>query len=415
MQPKFQLTQNGQAVYQEDINLISENAALADDRVLAELISLSPFPNTGMTKAIVPFRMSGKALEMIVYPAPGGVMVVRGLAVVKTTTIKNELGDDLLSDVRSAVFGTDPAAGNLAEFVPIQLPTIPSRWDLLYVEVNIDVPSHLALRKVKDAGSSTVTTRELTTRFCTKATLRMLTGVGGGLPSLPPDEQDVRYNIPLAYIRIPAGSHEWHKIIKQHIWEIAPIASITSGLGVSALRAADGNWRPDGAVNVNTPWNRGASEGPPAYIPSTMVGEESLIIPVDINPNAPSHVSGDIVDASRDWRYRIFDAMVAGVQGNQPFAWEAASTHPFPSLSSNTVRVMSATFPNTVFPARADVVFVDQTNFSGVIGPEPTTIGLYVNMSNGSLVITKIGSSATTCKLIFWIRASAQFNNASNT
>src|SRR5262245_59795698 len=49
----------GQAVSTGDLVTMAENAGLADDHVLAELLRLPPFDGTTVAKAIIPFGIEG--------------------------------------------------------------------------------------------------------------------------------------------------------------------------------------------------------------------------------------------------------------------------------------------------------------------------------------------------------------------
>src|SRR6187399_3347211 len=62
-QERFESPDNGIGIQIDDIDLISKNAALAEDKVLAELIKLYPFSGTAV-KAILPYGQ----------PVAGGVL-----------------------------------------------------------------------------------------------------------------------------------------------------------------------------------------------------------------------------------------------------------------------------------------------------------------------------------------------------
>ena len=52
---------DGQEVEEDDLNGISENAALADDRVLAELVRVRPYNGTSPSRGIMPYGYLGAA------------------------------------------------------------------------------------------------------------------------------------------------------------------------------------------------------------------------------------------------------------------------------------------------------------------------------------------------------------------
>ena len=298
MDPKFQITENGQAVYKEDINQISENAALSGDRVLAELLRppVRPTHVWSVSKAIIPGRVSGTTDNLsstMIEPVPGGVRVLPGRAVVGASDDWQFGRPNETHGVCTAAFGDEP--GGLV--VPIQPNTgslIYTRIDLVYVEMRIDVPSVTVSRKVKDPSSGVVQTKDVIKQVKTTATVKVANGYFGSMPHLPPDEWKV-YMIPLAYLKVEGGYGAMSTLAKHLIWECSPQPAITGAVSASTLRSADGNWRIDGAVQQNNQFGQQAGRST-SYIPSTMVGEESLIIPVSINAyvswDSISHLSG---------------------------------------------------------------------------------------------------------------------------
>jgi hypothetical protein len=72
---------------------------------------------------------------------------------------------------------------------------------------------------------------------------------------------------------------------------------------------------------------------PAAYLPPSMTGEETIFVPLRLAEAYPpvSHKSGDVVDASRDWRHRLFFWEVYCGHAGAVFAWDQTKAGHVPS------------------------------------------------------------------------------------
>lgn len=114
MESKFQLLNNGQEVQTSDINSMSDSAALADDRVLAELLRMPPYDGSTVTKGVIPFTAetrsdSSDAFNVVSGLGVAGVIRVRPFrALVGSRTAEASDPKKNWRDIRSTIhIGSD--------------------------------------------------------------------------------------------------------------------------------------------------------------------------------------------------------------------------------------------------------------------------------------------------------------------
>lgn len=418
MESKFVHSVSGQSVLQSDINLMADEAALADDRVLAELFRLAPNAGGGIAKAVIPYRVSGlyaSTNQTIVRAGTGKVTVNPFRALIGSRTLVGAGALANWRDIRSAIVVN---ATTLATDVTLAACGAGVyRWDLIYAAVAIDANYVTASRKVKDGATGAVTTSSLVTQVKTVATVDKVTGVAAAspaLPSLPADTASTFY-VPLAYVRVPASFGGATALTAADIWEVSPQVTLSSATGASSVRVANGNNSATGAVQTRSPWT--STTRPKAYMPSTMAGCEELLVAVDLTTGSVSHNTTDVIDDSRDWSGRVWHVTAVGhATSNSPeFPWEGgAATFLVPGATTTSPAMpVHTTIGQTINAigagGEAYVVNMSPTELSALAGG--TAVALYTKPGvDSALRIAYTG--APNCKLFFWLRASSAFANA---
>ncbi len=450
MEARYQHTVNGQSVLQADLNTLGEAASLADDRVFAELLRMTPYDGATVSRGILPYA-SGATVAA--NGASGSVKVNPFRAFVGSRTAVASDAKKNWRDVRSAiVVGT----ATLEQTVAIGANASGNpRWDLIYAAVAVDANSASVTRKVKDATTKAIAGASLVTTLETTATLGVTAGTPGASPAFPatPSDSGGTYYVPIAYVRVPNGFGAASTVTNKDIDTIAKVLAVAQAAGGSTLRPANqqhavGGTAISGAgtstVNGALKWGATANTRPALFLPPSMSGGESRIIAIDVGnaSNANwSHQDGAIVDDSVDWRNRVFKWMASVGPGSSSFAGK------FPWLSSAGVNLVSPTAPSAGGVAQMAGYAADanhpafalgmgdsfttgtgravaQVSASGAAAAAtpatgyniPTnamasggTVYLYVDASTGALKVSI--NAGPLASLIFWLDATAPFEN----
>lgn len=409
METQYVHASNGEEVIQEDLNLMGEGSALADDRVLAELFRVKAYDGATVVKRILPFGedsvLPGGSFSTIV-PTTGGVDVLPFRAIVGSRTAVSSDAKANWRDIRSAIH---IGAGQLYTHLDLDSDSGGgARFDLIYAKVTVDATTSVS-RKVKDPATLVVTTVSVNSRKSTTVEVLALKGTEGAAtkPSLPADAAGVYY-IGLAYVRVAAGfTTGVTATTPPDIWEWVDCADMAEATGACTCRVADGNNDPAGAVETRTPWTI-AGVKPPAHMPSTMVGSESLLIALDLTTGSLSHQNGDVIDDSRDWKMRLFKFTAFAIDaGSSPsFAWEGAAAPLVPSHIGTLGTSMCYGLGQSIDAAGRTAVYITPTDMSQLaLG---SVVSITVN-SGGQLVLGLTG--APNAKVFIWLDASAQYAN----
>jgi len=324
-------TNNGQAVYSEDYSLIGGEAALADDRVLAELLRMLPFGATA-SRGVMPYRVNAYEApatqgQAIVKAGTGKVTVSPFRAFIGSRTAAAAGGKANWRDIRSAIMvGATTLNSDVtpdATIVGVQ------RIDLVYAAVSVDVNDSGVSRKIKSPTTGVISTSTVVVTKSTNIALGVVKGADNvaTVPALQADGGGTYY-IALAYVHVPASFGGATVLTNADVWEASPAITMAESTGAASVRPADGSFLATGAVETNTPFAfTGRKAG---HLPSTMVGGEEILVALDLVAPNFSHVTGDVVDASRDWTKRLWTWQIAGIgSGSTPFfPWEAAAAVP---------------------------------------------------------------------------------------
>lgn len=424
MESKFQLTYNGQQIITDDINLMADVGALADDRVLAELFHLPPYDGTTVSRGIVPAALYGKGLTWAAQVGPNGatgsVLVQPFRAVIGSRTLASAGGKANWRDIRSAIAVGSAALGSSVSFGANASGN--PRWDLVYAAVSVDANGASVSRKVKSPTTKVITGQSVVTTLATTVSLAVVAGTTAASPVWPsaPTDTGSTYYIPLAYVRIPNGFTASSTVAANNIALVANMLGLASAVGNSVSLATVNNQK-----NISTA-QQGAwgSSGSPTmqFAPPLAGGMESLFLYLNVdaagtNTNVPNDGSVVILDSSRNWSKRYFrvtagfGAVFNAVAQNGPGYRYTGRTADFTGqLTSpgNTVGGVITTYPE----GASGLLFYVSGSSQPAVGFFYSPIGAGKSItffvdSSGRLCAQTSG--AVQCQGYLWLEATPRF------
>ncbi len=432
----YQHQLDGQEVEQEDLNLIARTGGLADDRVLAELLRLTPGDGTNVAKAILPFAHQGSNWGTVVpngATATARVLPFRAIIGSRAAVATNPV--DAWRDIRSAVYAATTgmnALGAAVAFAPNT--TGAPRWDLVYLAFTPDANGPSRTRYVRDPGTSAVSSPTVVTTLLQQIAVLVAQGTPSATPVPPATPQDGggTYYIPLAYMRIDGAFNATSTFLPADILSIAPIVSLSRASGGVTLQPANQQFAVGGSALTGdrvAAWATTKTR-PSFFLPPDMIGGESRIIALDFSTGNPSHpmVLG-VVDDSRDWRNRLFrwtvfaKATPTGTPGG--FAW---TTPPPPQNQVPSARALGVgqdlqfgfgqSFVNDVNdpPLAGGLAMLvspaaPNANPPSAMSQVNETIGLLVDAADGKLKIYTRANANPRLIMLVWLEASAPYPN----
>lgn len=424
MQRKYVITLNGQEVELADLQLVSDDASLADDKVLSEIFRLLPFDGSTVTKGVITYDRGG-----VVIPngASGTVKVYPFRAMIGSTTTEGTNPALNRDDIRSTVsISPTTTAWQTVSFSNNSSGN--PRWDLVYCVLTKDSSEAAVTRYVKSAGPPVAeTATNISVVQATITALGVVTGVASATPALPntPSDGAGNYYIPLAYVRVPNGFTGISTVLPTDILDISPIAKISKATGVANAKPAGSLYKPTGAplsraVNGVTDWGiNGSISRPSVFMPPSMVGMEIYYVCLDCLSSSSanwSHLDGSVVDDTIDWRNRIFTSFISTEGSTVSFPWEPSPTSLVPlasASSTNTTNsgltfLMAQSFNDEYSGGlKSDVIALTNSN-SKVAASQ--TIKVYVDLSDGKLKFSS-NSTLPAVKMQATIFASSQYPN----
>jgi hypothetical protein len=445
MESKYVHSINGQEHRQQDINSASENAALADDRVLWELFRALPY-GSAPDKLIIPFAMRNWSKLTTSYGATTAtstalvwgnssdakVHVGPFRAILGSTTV---IGTSPIESMRGGRSGYLIGTSNFWQELTITANSSGNpRWDLIYAAVAPDANGDTADVLVKSPTTSVVATAAATViNRKTAVTIGRVQGTPAGSPTRPalPSDGGGSYYIALAHVWVENGFGAGTAVARSHIYEVAPCALPTTAAGFRNMAPANHQYTHHGSVDTNQSGESSATR-PGAYLPSTMVGSESRTILLQLRLSPASHLDGDVIDDSIDWRFRYFKWQIAAKGGNttaDAFASDRAATGVLPAGSVFANAAGSAHGVNSYYGhgqsfigdsangiASANdggvALFVHSTNMgSFYAGGGGSAIQIYVRSTDGALVYKQLDEPRV--QVIIWLDASAPYSNYS--
>src|SRR6266487_1281647 len=149
MERKYQHTVNGQEVESSDINLIADDAALADDRVFAELFRMKPYDsvtNPNLSKAILPYS-EGATVQP--NGASGSVRIYPCRPMIAAKVNASVDAKDNWRGIRSTVYVGNLTGPYITQSLAANTSGVAWRWDTIYLRVDKDAAETSVTRYVK--------------------------------------------------------------------------------------------------------------------------------------------------------------------------------------------------------------------------------------------------------------------------
>lgn len=436
MENQRQLTQNGQEIRQSAYNDLGSVAALADDRVLAELLRLAPYSGS-VTRVIFPYASGASGSKGTVEKsgaADGSVKVNPFRAVIGARTAEATDAKKSWRDIRSGIYlgGTTARQGTVtfganASGNP--------RWDLIQAVVAVDANGPSENQFVKNPTTEVVTSTSVVPYLQTTVTVSVVAGTPAATPAFPSPTADGggTYYIPIAYVRIPNGFTAGSTIAATDIAMVAPVAEPSRGGGAPRIIVPDQSYKKDGTILTSTnqgAWGASGAARPECYMNPDMFGGE--ILPVQINLTGPANYShnamstgADSVIDSRDWRGRMFLVFVECEESNSalfPQANAAPAAVPIVGGSQQSTtgapKALNARrnfgFGQSVSfdgAGRGLVCFFDTTQLS--VMAASSDVSIYVdNNDSGKMKVRSPSGNWPDARFMFWIVSVGTFGNA---
>jgi hypothetical protein len=406
-------TYNGIQVTLDDLNSMGENGALADDRVFAELLRMPPMAGSNVSRGILTATHGGA----LVAPngATGSVLVAPFRAFIGSRTA--EATDPKLSyrDARSQLaVGAGATRGQVVSFAANA--SGQPRWDLVYAMIEPDEWDASLVRKVKSPATKVVSGAASLIYKNTNVILGTVAGTAAAFPTTPaaPADTSTEFYIPLAYVRVPNGFGSGSTVSELDIAVIAPCLALATATGAASFRVANAHHAIGGSMHPTVDsWGANNAAKPAMWIGSNLVGEETIMVAMNLATGSETIASGGIIDDSRDWRGRIcrWQALVTDVAAPFAFAFEGAGGGGYPAGTDlpNLINEwvvahgMGSTAGAPVSTGRVARLNGDRMNF--------LTNGSFVYLdhdSSGRLVVTYSGGPAA--RVIFFLTFTPRFD-----
>lgn len=428
MESQYFHSVDGQELDESDINSAAENAALADDRVLAELLRILPYDGSAVAKGILPFHIAASPAAAPAAPLIGSSGSANAQVYVRPFRViigsRTAVGTDAKAnwrDVRSAiVIGTT----TLHQAITLGATSANHRWDLVYARVDTDQNQAGVTRYVKDPVTEAVAAQSISVRKATVVQLGVVQGSEGASPTRPalPADSAGTYYIPIAYIYVPHPFTASSTVNKGRIHEVAPCVTISEALGVPTIRPNNHAHKVGGTQLTAVDWPTG--EPPRGYLPPSMVGGVSRIIPFGWSSGFETgHTLGGttVIDDSIDWRNRA-GKWIAHCSAGGVFAWNPdVSQDRVPSMNAGTGANAGVTRQYGVGQSMYDdgttlcglaggvLCAVQPSNLSAMAGS--SGVFLVARESDGALCAVVLATDPGV-RLFIWLDASGQYNNA---
>jgi len=339
MEQRYIHSVDGQAFDQGELNMMAEEAARADDRVLAELFRFRPRTSLQLEKRILPYRIEGYyndggnppgvyQTSALVFPnaATGSVLVNPFRAFIGPIT---NVAGGAWYEARSgrAIGSVTPYYGTV-----VQLDDTVSnhRWDLIYARVAVDIPTAGENRVVRTISG--VTTQSIPLYTNTLVTLDVANGTEGASPSYPllptdGDPSEYYYYIPLAYVLLEHPFNSSSVVPRENICEVAPVARLASSTGAVTAGPTMFSYADHSPLWTQRGWDPSTGR-PQEFLPSVMAGGAMRFIALDMSDVTKSLAQNTvtIIDDSMDWSHRLIWFIVYAMRntGATDFAWMAS-------------------------------------------------------------------------------------------
>lgn len=447
---------DGVELENSDLALAAKVAGLADDRVFSEFLRLMPTDGSSpVSRAIFPtgFAWYSQQYDPLTAGTPlhnvyatvaptgsanGSVAINPFRALIGSRTAAGTNALDNWRDMRSAVFVG--SATSLAATVPITANSSGNpRWDLVYAAVTVDAQQNSVQRRVKDPNSSAVSIVSVYQYLATTVSIQVVVGTPGASPAIPnvPGDSSSTFNVALGAVLVPNGWNSTSTVIPEQIRDLAPVITLGAAAGACTMRPASqqhdgidssGHITPGSYSGINAGtnfgWDVATPHRAPLFLPPGMVGTESRLVLMDFHTGGVhSHINGDLLDDSIDWRNRFFRVTAFVCSGelfaSDPIA-QAGTTPsiPFPlglgngrlSFGLGNSFITDGLFLSsyaTIWQEANTILSAFETGGAQVAGG--TKVGLLCNRTKGTLHAGVSGNPG--CRVFLWIEASGQLAN----
>jgi hypothetical protein len=429
MENVFQLAVNGQSVVQADFNTLG-SYGLIDDRVLAELLRLTPYNGSTVVKAVLPYGATGTTGQTVgVNGASGSVLLRPFRAIIGSRTAMGTSALDNWRDIRSAIYVGGATSLSASVVLGVNSSGNP-RWDLVYASVSVDQNSTPVARKVKDPASHAIAPQNVSLYKLNLISVQVAAGTPGATPAFPstPADGGGSYIVPLAYVRVPNGFNGTSTVLSKDIVSALTMAQNKDhGTGpANAMYAA-----PDALGGLTTTvqgvWGSTATR-PAFFMPPEFGVGPSRLIALDMKAGSSaswSHQSGAILDGTIDWRKRYFKWHLAiGTNGGSykfPHSANTAGGNMVPGVLSSDVSAggffatgMGQSFNLSAFETGASIagpmaLYVDQTQCAAMASG--SWVALYVDPSTAGSLMLQTSVTSPLVDMFIWLEATTQFPN----
>lgn len=411
-------TVDGQEVNEDDLNNMSDNAGLAQDHVLAELLRPAPYV-AGVTKFVMPWDVAGNGTDSAaatVVPsgaADGKIKVMPcRIGLGSRDTVAN-IGEENWADARSGLaLGSNP----LAQSIQLDPTVANNRVDLVYARIDVDLAAAGQSRFVKTptapAAAQTISVRQ----ECpiTLGVVKGAEGVTPARPALPADGAGAYY-VPLAYVFLShpfTGAVPVDETAIHEVMNVLPLSRGVSGVSASPV---DGLFKVGGCLTTLLDFVPGGRPDP--HLPPTMQGAHLKLIPWDGLIMPPGATT--VIDESMDWRKRGF---LWFAQAGGDWAWAGSSP---PDLTPSFYQALASNFGVKFMMyggqsfkddgtascglAGGVVAVVTATNLSALAGS--SSIHLVARASDGKLCAV-VSATNPGIRVFFWVLATGPYGNA---
>lgn len=411
MEERFVPTQGG-AVQTQDFATLSDNAALADDRILAELIRPAVFSGGAVQKLILPSARSGRSIvnyitgSAVVIPSGAGDArtVIRPFrAIVGIPGLITSIGSlRAWRDLRSVIHHGTQTEANVS-LVQHAATSVNHRWDLIYARVDIDQPTADVPRMVKSAAG-VVSPQNVSVSVENTITIGVTQGTESGSPSRPavPSDSGSTYYIPLAYVLLKHPHTLSTEIPHDRIWEIFTPAYLGEATGAQSRGPANGAYSTEGFAQASDPWDPSGGRSK-SHLPPSMHGGVSRFFLVPKSLAVGTH----LIDNSIDWRNRFvkWHAQSDPFDGPVPVTGTASLQK---QGIDNTTAVSSGTHYEILRLVASD--HSDSFRANILEAGNACEGSLKANDTTGALeIIVTEAAIPTTCWV--WLEATGQWNN----
>jgi len=423
MEQQYTHTVDGQAFDEPELNLVSQEAALADDRLLAELLRCRPYKGGGspvLEKLILPYRIEGTwgdgvNTSAMIRPngATGQVMVYSFRAIIGT---RNTTIPGAWYEIRTGRYEGSGNSPIYSSAVQLAATVANNRWDLIYARVAVEIPSASENRVVRTIGG--VATQSLPLYTNTLVSLGVVAGSEATAPTLPALPTDgtpsaYYYYIPLAYVLLEHPFTLGSVVETANIREIAPVAHLSQSTGAATMGPVSFANSDASTLWGQRAWSPAVGR-PQEFLPSIMSGSIMRFIALDMS-DATKSIADDatvIIDNSLDWSNRVIWFLVYATRGGFDFAWMTGGREPQGTYDVAPAEInQTALFVGNTFDVTLPALALN-ANWPWWGVAETSSIEIGVDASGYLTATYDFDTTDIDMRLMILAIASAQYRNA---